>query len=196
MVGLQGSGKTTSTAKLARHIIKQGRRPLLVAADPYRPAAADQLETLGKQIDVPVYRAPVGTSVPDIARQGVEAARRQVRDVVILDTAGRLSVDEALMAEIAAVNAAVKPIETLLVVDAMTGQEAVAVAQAFVAAVPVTGPDPHEDRRRRARRRRPLASRPSPASRSSSWAPARRPMRSRSSIRTASPSGSSAWATS
>jgi signal recognition particle subunit SRP54 len=139
MVGLQGSGKTTSTAKLARHVIKQGRRPLLVAADPYRPAAADQLETLGKQIDVPVYRAPVGTSVPDIARQGVEAARRQVRDVVILDTAGRLSVDEALMAEISAVNEAVKPVETLLVVDAMTGQEAVAVAQAFVAAVPVTG---------------------------------------------------------
>ena len=139
MVGLQGSGKTTSTAKLARHVIKQGRRPLLVAADPYRPAAADQLETLGKQIDVPVYRAPVGTSVPDIARQGVEAARRQVRDVVILDTAGRLSVDEALMAEISAVNEAVKPAETLLVVDAMTGQEAVAVAQAFVAAVPVTG---------------------------------------------------------
>src|SRR5688500_4752334 len=88
MVGLQGSGKTTSTAKLARHIVKQGRRPLLVAADPYRPAAADQLETLGKQLDIPVYRAPVGTSVPDIARGGVEAARRQVRDVVILDTAG------------------------------------------------------------------------------------------------------------
>jgi len=139
MVGLQGSGKTTSTAKLARHIVKQGRRPLLVAADPYRPAAADQLQTLGKQLDIPVYRAPEGTSVVDIARQGVEAARRQVRDVVILDTAGRLSVDQALMAEIAAVNAAVKPIETLLVVDAMTGQEAVAVAQAFVAAVPVTG---------------------------------------------------------
>ena len=139
MVGLQGSGKTTSTAKLARHVIKQGRRPLLVAADPYRPAAADQLETLGKALDVPVYRAPVGTAVVDIARQGVDAARRQVRDVVILDTAGRLSVDEALMAEIAAVNDAVKPVETLLVVDAMTGQEAVGVAQAFVAAVPVTG---------------------------------------------------------
>ena len=153
MVGLQGSGKTTSTAKLARHIIKQGRRPLLVAADPYRPAAADQLETLGKAIDVPVFRAPVGTSVPDIARQGVEAARRQVRDVVILDTAGRLSVDEALMAEIAAVNAAVKPIETLLVVDAMTGQEAVAVAQAFVAAVPGDRAHPDQDRRRRPRRR-------------------------------------------
>ena len=139
MVGLQGSGKTTTTAKLARYVIKQGRRPLLVAADPYRPAAADQLETLGKQLDVPVYRAPEGTSVPDIARQGVEAAKRQTRDVVILDTAGRLSVDEALMQEIAAVDAAVKPVETLLVVDAMTGQEAVAVAQAFVAAVPVTG---------------------------------------------------------
>jgi signal recognition particle subunit SRP54 len=139
MVGLQGSGKTTSTAKLARHVIKQGRRPLLVAADPYRPAAADQLETLGRQLDVPVYRAPAGTKVVDIARGGVEAASRQVRDVVILDTAGRLTVDEALMAEIAEVNAVVKPVETLLVVDAMTGQEAVAVAQAFVAAVPVTG---------------------------------------------------------
>ncbi|MEO5884631.1 MAG: signal recognition particle protein [Candidatus Limnocylindrales bacterium] len=139
MVGLQGSGKTTSTAKLARYVVKQGRRPLLVAADPYRPAAADQLETLGNQLDIPVFRAPVGTSVPEIARLGVEAAKRQVRDVVILDTAGRLSVDPVLMAEIAAVNEAVKPIETLLVVDAMTGQEAVGVAQAFVAAVPVTG---------------------------------------------------------
>ncbi len=139
MVGLQGSGKTTSSAKLARHIVKLGRRPLLVAADPYRPAAADQLQTLGKSIDIPVYRAPAGTSVIDIVRQGVEAARRQTRDVVILDTAGRLSVDEALMAEISAVNAAVKPVETLLVVDAMTGQEAVAVAEAFVKAVPVTG---------------------------------------------------------
>jgi signal recognition particle subunit SRP54 len=136
---LQGSGKTTSTAKLARHVIKQGRRPLLVAADPYRPAAADQLETLGRALDVPVHRAPQGTPVVDIARGGIEAAKRQVRDVVIPDTAGRLSIDEALMAEIAAVNAAVKPVETLLVVDAMTGQEAVGVAQAFVAAVPVTG---------------------------------------------------------
>jgi signal recognition particle subunit SRP54 len=139
MVGLQGSGKTTSTAKLARHVVKLGRRPLLVAADPYRPAAADQLETLGKSLDIPVFRPAPGTSVPDIARQGVEAAKRQVRDVVILDTAGRLTIDEALMAEITAVNAAVKPVETLLVVDAMTGQEAVGVAQAFAAAVPVTG---------------------------------------------------------
>jgi signal recognition particle subunit SRP54 len=139
LVGLQGSGKTTSAAKLARHIVKLGRRPMLVAADPYRPAAADQLQTLGKSIDIPVYRAPAGTSVVDIVRQGVEAAKRQTRDVVILDTAGRLSIDEALMAEIAAVNSAVRPVETLLVVDAMTGQEAVSVAQAFAAAVPVTG---------------------------------------------------------
>jgi signal recognition particle subunit SRP54 len=139
MVGLQGSGKTTTTAKLARHVVKQGRRPLLVAADPYRPAAADQLETLGRQLDIPVYRAAQGTSVPDIARQGVEAAKRQTRDVVILDTAGRLTVDQELMKEIAAVDDAVRPIETLLVVDAMTGQEAVAVAEAFVEAVPVTG---------------------------------------------------------
>jgi signal recognition particle subunit SRP54 len=139
MVGLQGSGKTTTTAKLARHVIKGGRRPLLVAADPYRPAAADQLETLGRQLGIPVYRAPHGTSVPDIARQGIEAARQGTRDVVILDTAGRLTVDQELMTEIAAVDDAVKPIETLLVVDAMTGQEAVAVAQAFADAVPVTG---------------------------------------------------------
>ncbi len=139
LVGLQGSGKTTSAAKLARHIVKGGRRPLLVAADPYRPAAGDQLETLGRALEIPVHRAPVGTSVVDIARGGIEAARRLVRDTVILDTAGRLTIDEALMAEIAAVNAAVRPIETLLVVDAMTGQDAVSVAQAFAAAVPVTG---------------------------------------------------------
>jgi signal recognition particle subunit SRP54 len=139
LVGLQGSGKTTSAAKLARHIVKLGRSPLLVAADPYRPAAADQLETLGRQLNLPVHRAPAGTSVVEIARGGIEAARRQTRDTVILDTAGRLTVDAALMAEIAAVNEAVKPVETLLVVDAMTGQEAVAVAQAFAAAVPVTG---------------------------------------------------------
>jgi signal recognition particle subunit SRP54 len=139
MVGLQGSGKTTSSAKLARYIVKQGRRPLLVAADPYRPAAADQLETLGRSLDIPVHRAAAGTSVADIVRGGVDAARRQVRDVVILDTAGRLTLDDDLMAEIAALEDAVHPVETLLVVDAMTGQEAVAVAQAFAAAVPVSG---------------------------------------------------------
>ena len=139
LVGLQGSGKTTSAVKLARHVVKLGRRPLLVAADPYRPAAADQLETLGRSLGLPVHREPDGTSVVEIVRGGVETARRMSRDVVILDTAGRLTIDEALMAELAAVVAAVTPVETLLVVDAMTGQEAVAVAQAFEAVVPLTG---------------------------------------------------------
>jgi signal recognition particle subunit SRP54 len=139
LVGLQGSGKTTSAAKLAKHIVKLGRAPLLVAADPYRPAAADQLETLGKSLNIAVYRAPVGTPTVDIARQGVEHAKRIGRDTVIIDTAGRLTIDDALMAEIRAVADATRPVETLLVVDAMTGQEAVTVAQGFAAAVPVTG---------------------------------------------------------
>jgi signal recognition particle subunit SRP54 len=139
LVGLQGSGKTTSAAKLAKYLVKQGRRPLLVAADPYRPAAADQLETLGRSLDIPVHRAPAGTPVVDIATGSLDAARRLVRDAIILDTAGRLTIDEELMREISAVTAAVRPIETLLVVDAMTGQEAVNVAQAFKDAVPLTG---------------------------------------------------------
>jgi signal recognition particle subunit SRP54 len=139
LAGLQGSGKTTTAAKLARHIIKLGRRPMLVAADPYRPAAADQLETLGRQLQIPVHRAPADTPVVDIATGGIAAARHAVRDVVILDTAGRLTIDEALMAEIAAVAAAVKASESLLVVDAMTGQQAVEVAEAFAAHVPLTG---------------------------------------------------------
>src|SRR5205823_4568732 len=139
LVGLQGSGKTTTAAKLARHVVRQGRRPILVAADPYRPAAADQLELLGKAIDVPVYRAPTGTKVVDIARGALEAAHRQTRDTVILDTAGRLTIDDELMAEIRAVDGAVHPVETLLVVDAMTGQEAVSVAEAFAGTVPVSG---------------------------------------------------------
>ena len=139
LVGLQGSGKTTSAAKLARHLHKQGRRPLLVAADPYRPAAADQLETLGKSIDIPVYRAPIGVDVLGIAKGGMDAARKQVRDTVILDTAGRLTIDAPLMKEIADLAKAFKACETLLVVDAMTGQEAVNVAEAFHAAVPITG---------------------------------------------------------
>jgi signal recognition particle subunit SRP54 len=139
LVGLQGSGKTTSAAKLARHVVKLGRRPMLVAADPYRPAAVDQLRTLGASLDLPVFAAPPGTPVPEIGRLGLEAARREVRDTVILDTAGRLSVDEVLMAEITELTRVVRPSETLLVVDAMVGQEAVGVAQAFAAAVPLTG---------------------------------------------------------
>ncbi len=139
LVGLQGSGKTTTAAKLARHVIRLGRRPMLVAADPYRPAAADQLATLGDALGIPVHRDPVAGTVVDTAQSGIEAARRQSRDTVILDTAGRLTVDEALMAEIADVAEAARPAEILLVVDAMTGQEAVAVAEAFAATVPLTG---------------------------------------------------------
>jgi signal recognition particle subunit SRP54 len=139
LVGLQGSGKTTSAAKLARHVAKLGRQPLLVAADPYRPAAADQLQTLGKQLDLAVYRAPEGTKVVDIVTGGIAHAKRIGRDVVILDTAGRLTVDEALMAEIREVAAVTKPVETLLVVDAMTGQQSVEVARAFAEAVALTG---------------------------------------------------------
>jgi len=139
LVGLQGSGKTTSAAKLARHITRQGRRPMLVAADPYRPAAADQLETLGRQIDVPVHRPAQGTSVPDIGRDALAAARQQARDVLIIDTAGRTSIDQPLMEEIRRLSAALEVSETLLVVDAMVGQESVAVAQAFAEAVPVSG---------------------------------------------------------
>ena len=123
MVGLQGSGKTTSSAKVARWIVRQGRQPLLVAADPYRPAAVEQLVVLGDSLDIPVYQAPDGTPVPRICTDAVKHARQTGRDVVILDTAGRLSVDEGLMAEIRDVAAAVEPTETLLVVDAMVGQE-------------------------------------------------------------------------
>ena len=139
LVGLQGSGKTTSAAKLARWIVRQGRQPLLVAADPYRPAAVDQLVSLGRGLDLPVFRSPAGTSVLDIVREGIANARQTGRDVVILDTAGRLTVDETLMAEIRGVAADVHPSETLLVVDAMVGQEAVSVAEAFRDAVPLTG---------------------------------------------------------
>jgi signal recognition particle subunit SRP54 len=139
LVGLQGSGKTTSAAKLARHITKQGRRPLLVAADPYRPAAVDQLMTLGRALDVPVHSSGAGTSVPDIGRAAIAQARQQGRDVLVIDTAGRLTIDEQLMAEIGDLAEAVQPSETLLVVDAMAGQESVAMAQAFADAVPLTG---------------------------------------------------------
>jgi signal recognition particle subunit SRP54 len=139
LVGLQGSGKTTTAAKLARWTVRQGRQPILVAADPYRPAAVGQLVTLGRGLDLPVWHAPTGTTVLDIVRGGIAEARRTGRDIVILDTAGRLTVDAALMAEIRTIAEAVRPTETLLVVDAMVGQEAVAVAEAFRDAVPLTG---------------------------------------------------------
>jgi signal recognition particle subunit SRP54 len=139
LVGLQGSGKTTSAAKLARLVSRQGRRPMLVAADPYRPAAVDQLQTLGRALDVPVHAGAQGTPVAQICRSAIEAAGRSGRDVLIVDTAGRLTIDETLMAEIRGLASDLTPAETLLVVDAMIGQEAVAMAQAFAAAVPLTG---------------------------------------------------------
>ena len=129
LAGLQGSGKTTAAAKLALLLRKDGKKPALVAADLQRPAAIDQLEQLGKQLQIPVYADD--RSVPvDPSRSG-STAPREGRDVVILDTAGRLHVDEALMDELAAVREEARPTNVLLVVDAMTGQDAVAVAQAF-----------------------------------------------------------------
>ena len=128
LAGLQGSGKTTAAAKLALLLRKEGHTPALVAADLERPAAVEQLEQLGRELQIPVYTAGDPVSA---ATQGIEQARAQGRDVVILDTAGRLHVDEALMEELAAVRKASKPTNVLLVLDAMTGQEAVSVAEAF-----------------------------------------------------------------
>ena len=130
MTGLQGSGKTTTSAKLALHLRRQGKSPGLVAADLQRPAAIDQLEQLGKQIAIPVYRTDTQDPVR-AAVEGLERARKDDLDVVIVDTAGRLHVDDALMDELARVRDAVKPMNVLLVLDAMTGQEAVNVAEAF-----------------------------------------------------------------
>jgi signal recognition particle subunit SRP54 len=139
LVGLQGSGKTTTTAKLGVRIRKDGKRPLLVAADVYRPAAVDQLVQLGDQTGIEVHSRPVGTPALEVARSGLELARQRGHDVVLLDTAGRLHVDEPMMDELVRVAGAVTPAETLLIVDAMTGQEAVRVAEAFHERLPVTG---------------------------------------------------------
>jgi signal recognition particle subunit SRP54 len=122
MVGLQGSGKTTTAAKLAVRFGREGKRAMLVAADVYRPAAVDQLVQLGDQVGVEVHTRPVGTPALEVARSGLEAARQRGVDVMILDTAGRLHVDEAMMDELVRITGAVTPSETLLVVDAMTGQ--------------------------------------------------------------------------
>ncbi|HSQ76606.1 MAG TPA: signal recognition particle protein [Bacteroidota bacterium] len=130
VAGLQGSGKTTFCAKLALHLKGQGRFPLLAAADVHRPAAIDQLQMLGKQIGIPVF-AERGTGAVQVAERSVEHARQNARDVVIVDTAGRLHVDEEMMKEAEAVKAAIQPNEILFVVDAMTGQDAVNTAQAF-----------------------------------------------------------------
>ena len=130
LAGLQGSGKTTAAAKLALLLRKEGKKPALVAADLQRPAAIDQLEQLGRQIQMPVYRRDTQDPV-EVVKYGLQAAQSAGQDVVILDTAGRLHIDEALMDELVRVRDAAKPTNVLLVVDAMTGQEAVNVAQAF-----------------------------------------------------------------
>lgn len=138
LVGLQGSGKTTAAAKLAYRLKEQNHSPLLVACDVYRPAAADQLETLGDEIGVRVYRGD-GQDPVKIAREGVQDAIDHLRDVVIVDTAGRLHVDEDMMEEASAIKAAVKPDQILMVVDAMTGQDAVNVVEAFAERVDFDG---------------------------------------------------------
>lgn len=138
LVGLQGSGKTTAAAKLAYRLKEQNHSPLLVACDVYRPAAADQLETLGDEIGVRVYRGD-GQDPVKIAREGVQDAIDHLRDVVIVDTAGRLHVDEDMMEEASAIKAAVKPDQILMVVDAMTGQDVVNVVEAFAERVDFDG---------------------------------------------------------
>lgn len=139
MAGLQGTGKTTATAKLALHLRKENRSTMLVATDVYRPAAVDQLVTLGKQIDVPVFELGTEANPVDIARQGVAAAREAGVDTVIVDTAGRLQIDPTMMAELANIKAAIQPDEVLLVVDAMTGQEAANLTRTFHDEIGITG---------------------------------------------------------
>ncbi len=139
LVGLQGSGKTTMAAKLANYLRKQGQRPIMVAADMYRPAAIQQLQTLGKQISIPVYSEPMGADPVDICVHALDYAREQAATVVILDTAGRLNIDERMMNEVRRIRQRVNPREVLLVADALTGQEAVRVADDFNKAVSLTG---------------------------------------------------------
>ncbi len=139
MVGLHGSGKTTSSGKLARLLQKQGRQPLLVAADVYRPAAMDQLDTLGKQLELPVFVKHGETDVLKIAREALDFARANNRNVLIFDTAGRLQIDEPLVQELVRLRGLVQPAEILLVLDAATGQEAVNVATHFDQALQITG---------------------------------------------------------
>jgi len=131
MVGLQGAGKTTTAGKLALSMKKQGKRPLLVAADIYRPAAVKQLQVLGEQLDVPVFAMAEGTDAVTIAEKAIEHAASHVNDIVIIDTAGRLHINEELMQELKSIKQEVRPHEILLVVDAMTGQDAVNVAESF-----------------------------------------------------------------
>jgi len=139
LVGLQGSGKTTTSAKLARNLRKTGRQPLLVACDVYRPAAITQLQVLGKQLDIPVYADEGNQDVVQIAEAAIRESVRYPANVVIVDTAGRLHVDEDMMDEVQRLQKALKPAETLFVADAMTGQDAVNAAGTFAEAVDLTG---------------------------------------------------------
>jgi signal recognition particle subunit SRP54 len=139
LVGLQGSGKTTTAGKLARRLKAEQKAPMLVAADVYRPAAVDQLVTLAGQVEVPVHAEPGVTDVIGIVRRGIEAAGRVRARTVLVDTAGRLQIDEAMMDELRALKAAVKPHEILLVADGMTGQDAVRIASGFHEALGITG---------------------------------------------------------
>jgi signal recognition particle subunit SRP54 len=139
LVGLKGSGKTTTAAKLAMHLRKQGQKPLLVAADPYRMAAGEQLKALARQLNMPLYAGEEGQSLPDLCAASLKEAARQAATVVIVDTAGRSTIDGELMAEVSAMSKTLDPHETMLVVDAMTGQEAVNVAQEFHEQLNVTG---------------------------------------------------------
>lgn len=139
MCGLQGAGKTTATAKLALHLSKQSRRPLMVACDVYRPAAVKQLEVLGKQINQPVFSMGTDVSPVKIAKEAVKYAKEHGNNPVILDTAGRLHIDEELMEELAAIKAETNPAEILLVVDSMTGQDAVNVAKSFNEKLEISG---------------------------------------------------------
>lgn len=139
LVGLQGSGKTTTIAKLALYLRKQHQKPVMVACDMQRPAAVTQLQQLGKQLDIPVYAEAAGNKPVDIAQRSLTWAREQAATIVLIDTAGRLHVDEDLMREVQIIQQRVSPQETLLVVDAMTGQDAVRVAQSFHETVALTG---------------------------------------------------------
>ncbi|MBP5359770.1 MAG: signal recognition particle protein, partial [Treponema sp.] len=131
LLGLQGAGKTTAAHKLAARLKKEGRRPLLVACDLVRPAAIEQLSVLGQKIDVPVYKEPDSKNAVKVAKNGLDFAKKNGLDVVIVDTAGRLQIDEEMMAELVDVKKAVNPVETILVADSMTGQNAVDIAKSF-----------------------------------------------------------------
>jgi signal recognition particle subunit SRP54 len=194
LVGLQGSGKTTTAAKLARRLkVSEGRQVRLIALDVYRPAAIDQLETLGRDLEIPVFADRSTNDVVKIARAGLEVSRSERDRVVLLDTAGRLQIDDEMMDELRRLKDAVRPDEILLVADGMTGQEAVKIAQGFDASLGLTGViltkldgDARGGARSTVSRRNP----------SSTSAPAKRPMPSRSSTPTEWRDGFSSRATS